>query len=219
MGASSMSRLHEMDMRKMLPSSIAHDSNIQALAEILTMQLLDLIPSINLVTLLPNLSRLSDDVVDELAWHFHVDFHDQTASRRERENLIYQSIAWHRKKGTIGLVEESIAAIYDESKVVENWEYDSGEPYKFKLQLTGAIMSPKTKSQVFEMLDCVKNVRSWCDGLEYIRSLVGEIVSVGGLVTVAGNVDILPNLGVGIELLPQHIFSGGVVSVYQSINV
>lgn len=214
-----MNRLESINVRNTLPSSISFDENVQALSEVLSIKLISLVPSIDTLTILPNLSKLPDAVVDELAWHFHVDFYDATKTRAEREELVYKSIAWHRIKGTPGALEEAIKSLYSEAKVLENWEYENGRPYGFKLLMEGYMVDKDTKAQILNVIDMVKNTRSWLDDLEYAHNIDGNIIYTGGQVSSANHSLIEPNLGLELEDLSVNAYTAATVFIMQEITI
>lgn len=174
-----MNKLDEFNMADILPTSIEEDENIQALAEIFTYEVLQLVPSINRLLLLPNLSKLPDAVLDHLAWQYHVDFYEQASTRHEKEQLIYQSLAWHRKKGTVGIVEDMAKLLTDYAEVTEYWDYD-GEPYHFKITIeSNENYDTDEVKRVVNAIEQVKNARSWLDGIEFRRFYEPKIY-VGG---------------------------------------
>lgn len=178
-----MSKIREIDVKKMLPSSIANDANIQAMAELFTSELLGLIDNIDLLSILPNLSKQSDDVLDQMAWNLHVDFYNQDAPREEREKLIYQSIAWHRRKGTPSAVEDMVTAIYATAEVDEWYQYD-GEPYHFRVNVYGdAVTDAEQLVKLQNSVHSVKNVRSFFDGFNFINvaNTTVSVVTVPGM--------------------------------------
>ena len=166
-----MNDLYKFKLKDTLPSSIANDANVQALAEVVTLRLMALMPFVDRLTILSHLNELSTPILDELAWHLHVDFYDEAVAREQKIKLILSSIAWHRRKGTVGLVEEAIGELYSDCEVVENWDYDGGKPYHFKLQMSGYMMTPNILERVLRILEFVKNKRSWLDGIEFIRRI------------------------------------------------
>lgn len=170
-----MNNLSSINLKQTLPQSIAQDVKIQALAEAVTVELLEVVGKIDRLRILPNLSKLPEAVVDQLAWHFSVDFYDVTLPRATKEQLLYQSIAWHRRKGTVKVVEEMVSAVHSHGRVVENWDYD-GEPYHFKIVVEGEpITDPRALENLIYAISSVKNVRSWLDGIEYERGLNCDI--------------------------------------------
>lgn len=170
-----MNELSNLDLKLTLPESISNDINIQGLTEAAADRFIDVAAKIDLLRILANLSNLPEATVDQLAWHFSVDFYDVTLPREVKEQLLYQSIAWHRRKGTVKVVEEIVTAVHSTAQVIENWEY-GGEPYHFKIIVEGEpITNPQTLTTLKQAIDSVKNVRSWLDGIEYKRALTCDM--------------------------------------------
>ena len=214
-----MNDLYKFKLKDTLPSSIANDANVQALAEVVTLKLMVLMPFVDRLTILSHLNELSTPILDELAWHLHVDFYDEVVAREQKIKLILSSIAWHRRKGTVGLVEEAIGELYSECEVVENWAYDGGKPYHFKLQMSGYMMTPNIRERVLRILEFVKNKRSWLDGIEYVRAINSGGVYVGGIATAAGSAVAEPNLKIATGPQTQQLYIGGVITVHQFIHI
>ena len=170
-----MNELTGLSLRETLPYSIAGDLNIQGLSKAAAAQLIDVAEKTELILILPNLSLLPEAVVDQLAWHFSVDFYDITLPREAKEQLLYQSIAWHRRKGTVKVVEEIVTAVHSSAQVIENGQ-SGGQPYHFKVIVEGEpIEDTATLNTLKQAIDSVKNVRSWLDGIEYKRSLTCDV--------------------------------------------
>lgn len=214
-----MNNLYDFNLKDTLPSSIASDTKVQALAEVVTLRLIDLMPIVDKLTILSHLNELSTPILDEVAWRLHVDFYDEVATREQKIKLILNSITWHRRKGTVRLVEEAIGELYSECEVIENWDYEGGQPYHFKLQMTGYMMTPNIREKVLRILDFVKNKRSWLDSIEYVHDINSKGFYIGGLATSAGCVAVEPALKATIESQTQKIYIGGIANVYQVINV
>lgn len=214
-----MNNLYDFNLKDTLPSSIASDTKVQALAEVVTLRFIDLMPMVDKLTILSHLNELSTPILDEVAWHLHVDFYDEAATREQKIKLILNSITWHRRKGTVGLVEEAIGELYSECEVIENWDYEDGQPYHFKLQMTGYMMTPNIRDRVLRILDFVKNKRSWLDSIEYVHEINSEGVYIGGVTTSAGSAVIEPSLKITIEPQIQKVYIGGAATTYQIIHV
>lgn len=214
-----MNNLYDFNLKDTLPSSIDNDENIRVLAEVITLRFIDLMPVVDKLTILSHLNELSIPILDEVAWHLHVDFYDEAATKEQKIKLILNSITWHRRKGTVGLVEEAIGELYSECKVIENWDYESGQPYHFKLQMTGYMMTPNIRERVLRILDFVKNKRSWLDSIEYVHEINSEGIYIGGVTTSAGSAVIEPSLKITIEPQIQKVYIGGAATTYQIIHV
>lgn len=214
-----MNDLYKFKLKDTLPSSIANDASVQALAEVVTLRLMALMPFVDRLTILSHLNELSTPILDELAWHLHVDFYDEDVAREQKIKLILSSIAWHRRKGTVGLVEEAICELYSDCEVVENWGYEGGKPYHFKLQMSGYMMTPNIRERVLRILEFVKNKRSWLDGIEYVHAINSGGVYVGGIATAAGSAVAKPSLTIATGPQTQQIYIGGIVTVHQYIHI
>lgn len=214
-----MNDLYDFNLKDTLPGSITNDVNVQALAEVTTLRLMALMPFVDRLTILSHLNELSAPILDELAWHLHVDFYDEVATKDQKIKLILNSITWHRRKGTVGLVEEAISELYSECEVIENWGYEGGRPYHFKLQMSGYMMTPDIRERLLRILEIVKNKRSWLDGIEYVHNINSKGLYIGGLVTSAGYTSVDPALKSTIDPQTQNIYVGGVVTAYQFINI
>lgn len=171
--------MNNLSINELLPSSIKEDENIKVLATVLTKKLLAVADQIDTVRILANIDTLPTALLDLLAWQLHVDFYDTTYDRVKKKSLIYQAIAWHRRKGTVAVVKEIVTAVHSNAQVIENWNY-GGAPYHFKVVVNGSqIQDATTLNTLGQAINSVKNVRSWLDNIEYTRG-TGTTVYLGG---------------------------------------
>ena len=210
---------YTLKLKDTLPSSIRNDADIQVLAEVTTIRFMALMPFVDRLVILSHLNELGTSILDELAWHLNVDFYDDVVSREQKIKLILNSIDWHRRKGTVGLVEEAIGELYSDCEVIENWNYEESKPYHFKLQMTGYMMTENIREKVLRLLECVKNKRSWLDGIEYAHKINSGGMYVGGVATVAGSVIVEPNLKISTGPQTQQLYIGGLVTTNQVIHI
>ncbi len=174
-----------------VPNSINHDENIQAFSEIMNQVTVTSGNLIKMILLLPNLEYLPDDLLDELAWQWHVDAYLDTYSRSKKIKLIRNSISDHKIRGTPAAVEKVISAVFQSGKVVEWFEY-GGEPYHFRIRL---ITEPVPDIEVIENLNdtvqVTKNTRSWLDDVSFYREVYGSLV-LGLVISQHKTVEIYP---------------------------
>ncbi|MCR5175686.1 MAG: phage tail protein [Anaerovibrio sp.] len=153
-----------------LPESLNRD-NLREVAQVIDEKLHDLDALNELICLYPRIDELSSELVDALAIHFHVDFYDTTLPLAKRKALVKNSIKWHMRKGTKGVVKELIATVFDSADVEEWFDY-SGEPYHFRVNNIGSdIPREQGIDYIITAINSVKNTRSWLDGLNFTRSL------------------------------------------------
>ena len=104
-------------IKSTLPSSISQDRTVQNICDAIGLKLQELNRQAELVLLLPRLDELSETLIDELAWQYHVDFYDSSADITKKRALVKQAIAWHRRKGTPAVVEELCTTVFQSAQV------------------------------------------------------------------------------------------------------
>ena len=167
-----MVNITDKHIQNTLPNSISRDEKVQNISAVVEKLLHEINKETGYVLLLPRLDELSEQLIDELAWQFHVDFYDNNAAIEVKRDLVRNAIKWHRRKGTPYAVEAICQAAFKYCDLKEWFDYE-GEPYHFRIENIGSNMPDKTFIDV--LMDAIyktKNVRSWCDGLEFQRNLV-----------------------------------------------
>lgn len=155
-----MKELKNARLSETLPESILRDEKIKALAAGIDAELERLTAATREVMHLPRLDELTGRILDLLAWQFHVDFYTPlTLSDEIKRNIIRESIAWHRRKGTVSAVEDVNAMFSRKIKVQEWYEY-GGEPYWFRVT-TAPFKSEEELAEWTRRIYDAKNVRSW----------------------------------------------------------
>ena len=145
-----------------LPESITQDEKIVALAKALDEQLKLSSGSVAQTLHLPRLDKLSGDILDILAWQFHLDFYDSAIlSDKKKRNLIRQSISQHRRLGTRWAVQKVLQEFFEEPTLQE-----IGGFY-FRISSRGYTGTPEEEPMFWQMLNHSKNVRSWLAGLDF----------------------------------------------------
>ena len=162
--------VNSVKLHDILPSSLSADKTISDIIKSLDGIFSDIDKEIELIKLYENLDSQPTEVLDLLAWQYHVDFYDYSYSDDVKRNLIRQSIAWHRRKGTPSAVEDMVTTIYSSAEVQEWWEY-GGQPFHFKVNIYGEeITDPVSLNNLRDSVYAVKNARSVFDGFEFYAS-------------------------------------------------
>lgn len=152
------------DLLELQTSYLQQDTTIKALCSALTPYLEDINNSIKLAYLYGRIDELDENIIDELAWQFHVDFYESSLPLGTKRQLIKNSYRWHKIKGTPQAVEELTKTIFGgDSEVIEWFQYD-GEPYTFRVFVNIAALKDGLKT-FYKMLDTIKNKRSHLDSV------------------------------------------------------
>lgn len=163
-----------------LPESLNRE-NLRQVARLIDAKMYEINALSELVSIYPRIDELSSALVNALAIQFHVDFYDTTLPLNKRRALVKNSVRWHLRKGTKGVVQELVQTVFDSGVVKEWFEYD-GEPYHFRVDLLSAPqISLEDIDLVVRVINTVKNIRSWLDELGYRRDIAADRYYGGGI--------------------------------------
>ena len=152
-----------------LPSSIDKEP-IKSLAKTWDGMLAEFMKTSTLL-LWSSIDTESESVIDHLAYQLHVDDYDSGLPIETKREMVKNSIDIHRHKGTPYAVEKAVQTIYSDSKIEEWFEY-GGKPYYFKVTLITAPLTGKSDiDRLIRAINAAKNVRSWLEGIEFIRRI------------------------------------------------
>lgn len=176
-----MLELKNNALQRILPSSISGDATVKDIVQAISSRLAQLGEQAELVLILPRLKKLPEEIVDELAWQYHVDFYDVAADITKKRELVRKAIARHRYKGTPAAVEEVCSAAFDTAEVVEWYEY-GGEPYHFRVRMVQESIPDETAmAEMVKAVNSAKNTRSWLDSLVFCYRPKGTVCVVGAV--------------------------------------
>lgn len=176
-----MLELKDNALQRILPSSISGDATVKDIVQAISGRLAQLGEQAELVLILPRLKKLSEEIVDELAWQYHVDFYDVSADITKKRELVRKAIARHRYKGTPAAVEEVCSAAFDTAEVLEWYEY-GGKPYHFKVRMVQeSIPDEAVMAEMVKAINSAKNIRSWLDSMTFYYRPEGKIYTAGVL--------------------------------------
>lgn len=170
-----MNKITPKPLSETLPYAIARNTRAKHIAASVDSQLKAVYDNLDSILILPNLGRLPENMLDSLAWQYHVDFYSQRLDVEKKRALIRSAIRNHRIKGTPAAVEAVVKAAFKSGRVFENWEYGA-EPYHFQVRLIEeACQEEIVVTELLQAIDATKNVRSWCDGLYFYRESKADI--------------------------------------------
>ena len=168
------------------------------------------------VLIYPAIDMLGSELINTLAIQMHCDFYDDTLPLAVRRNLVKNSIAWHRIKGTPAAVEQMIQTVY-QTGVVEEWFDYGGEPFFFKVNLGDSQITTQKIKNLIKMINVSKNVRSWLEVLRFSKSI--DITRyLGCFADVHKKYEIIPGIVQGGDI-SSSIFIGGHNEIHHSADV
>ena len=167
-----MTKLDALSMLDILPQSIKDDKDIEALSKAIDTQMQQVTKEIAATILLPRIDELSEDIVDFLAWQFHVDFYEPLGLDLDKKrSLVKNSISWHRRKGTKSVLEEMLQILFLKDFELEEWYEYGGEPYFFRLNTKDRIESEQKYNEMIRAIYELKNTRSWLESFKVTKDV------------------------------------------------
>jgi len=185
-----MQNVRNFDLLSLIPPSIRGDSQVIASCKALEGELQAVSMAIDNILIISKMDTLPESVIDNLAWQWHVDFYDDTMTIDIKRELVKNAIAWHRRKGTPAIVQEYVSTVLSAGVVSEWFDY-AGEPYHFKISTDQIITDVSLYDRLLAVVNAVKNVRSWLDGVSIKRKWSGNMY-VGGALYRGQNLTIGP---------------------------
>ncbi len=176
-----MRSIYQPKLTEILPDSLLNDDKLRAAAQALDVELEKLSADVRQVSHLPRLNELSGKILDYLLEQFCADFVEPLfLGDTEKKNLIRNSIAWHRRKGTVASVEELAANIFRNVVIEESKDY-GGEPYRFKINTHGFKGTGDDFKTFLRMIDVAKNVRSHLEKIivDYSDTVTPTFIKAG----------------------------------------
>ena len=158
--------IRSISLLDILPENLLQDKQVNAAARALDGELQKVSEAVRETLILSRIDELPETVLDLLAWQWHVDFYEPVGMDiGTKRNLIRESIAWHRIKGTPAAVERLLSTVFGKTTVEEWYEYD-GEHHTFRLSINGegAFDEKRTINELMDALESSKNKRSHLGG-------------------------------------------------------
>lgn len=161
---------------EIVPSSIRDDPQVISACEAIDAELraiYDCTASVpGGILFWPNVEQQVPPLLDMLMWEMHVDHYQNVEgdplTTAKKQELISESIDWHRHKGTPWAVNEMLKVLFSQGRVTEWYQY-GGRPYYFRIAFEGDVTGVQF-DRILEAVYAVKNVRSWLDTPAFITT-------------------------------------------------
>lgn len=169
--------LKNINIIDLLPSSISGDGTFKASAEAINKHVQDISIEIDKLYVLSRIDELEEPLLSHLAYRFKVDFWDNGDSIQVKRDLIRNSIAWQKRKGTPGAIEDLLTYKTGGKAVVIEWPEYGGEEYHFKVNID--VQNQGVTGDIYDKVDALvnkaKNERSCFDSVTLSLTAKGSI--------------------------------------------
>ncbi len=151
--------ISKQDILRTLPPVLKKDKCFAALGEVIAEQLVKNRELSDRTIIYPAIDKLSEDVLDALAYDLNVSWYDYEGSLSEKRKTIQECMQVHQYKGTKYAVETALRSVYETIRVTEWFEY-GGEPYHFKVIIYDSSNDKEKRARVLAKVQYYKNLRS-----------------------------------------------------------
>ncbi|RTQ95599.1 phage tail protein I [Lysinibacillus telephonicus] len=161
--------IYEVQLMDLLPESLKNDPDIIAASKAVDLGFSVVVNAVDKSLILPRIDQLESDVLDHVAYFFHVDFYDRSLDIETKRKLIKESVYIHQIKGTPAAVEILIETLFDEGTVEEWFDY-GGNPYRFRVVTSNQSVTQERAEEFLRALNTVKNTRSHLDSVIILQT-------------------------------------------------
>jgi phage tail P2-like protein len=147
-------------IKEILPYNLLQDDAVEKIADAVDEKLKEILSEIPLVLIYSRIDELSENILDLLAWQFHVEGYELAETDEEKRAVIKKAIELHRYKGTKWAVKKALENIGITAEIVEWFESGgTGEPFTFNIKLSFE-KDVQNLNSLISLINEYKNVRS-----------------------------------------------------------
>ena len=158
--------LEVISLRDIIPRSIGQDENVKAIISAIDPEFQKVSQDTREAFIISRINELPENVVDLLAWQWHVDFYEPDLPISTKRELVLESIKWHRKKGTKASIESALKKL-GFVPTIKEWFEIGTEPHTFEVyghykdnDLKVDFLGPDTDEILTRVIEITKPARS-----------------------------------------------------------
>ncbi len=181
-------KLNDLDLLEFLPAFMQDDITACGFAYAVQRQLDKVVSQIDYSQIYARINKLSETILDELAWQFNIPEYSSTLDVTTKRLLIKKCFKTHKQRGTAEAVEQVISDIFGDGYVEEWFEY-GGDKYHFRVVTSNQSV---TGDQAEMFVDAVNKVKRGSTVMDTVivdisaelSAYYGSILQVGDFYTV-----------------------------------
>ena len=158
--------LEALSLRDIIPPSISGDRNVQAIVGATDPHIQEVSRSIREAFILSRINELPENVVDLLAWQWHVDSYEPDLPIATKRELVLDAIMYHRRKGTKSAVKSALEKL-GFVPTIKEWFEIGTKPHTFEVyghyrdnDLKVDFLGPDTDEILTRVVEITKPARS-----------------------------------------------------------
>lgn len=135
------------------------DPEVQALSHAIKLGVYMLINNAEKAMVYCGVDYLDGSTLDLLAAELRTQYYNTSYPVEKKRELVKNTLLWHQRAGTAGVVNDLVKTVYGEDAVISEWFEYSGEPYTF-MASSHDQLSPESIAAFNDILKNAKNIRS-----------------------------------------------------------
>lgn len=165
----------DSDFTKYLPQPLTHDPKMIALAKAAASELMTVSGAVENVLIYSRIDTLPEEVVDILAYDFHVDWYDQSYPLEVKRRILKGSVKVHKKMGTKYAVESVLQSLHPDSRIEEWFQY-GGHPHCFQVVINADRQEYEINlEQIVRSINLYKRLSSHLEAIRLERRKKGRL--------------------------------------------
>ncbi len=161
--------LANCDFSKLLPLWMREDDTDKSLTESINAVAKDFASRAAGLSKWTDIDNMTEEQLDQMAWELNVSWYQHNANIHKKRDIIKNAKKIHRKLGTKWAMEQVLTIYFEESKVLEWYQYD-GTPGHFKIQTYNTATVDSDAERFLAILDDVKRYSQILDDIEVLSS-------------------------------------------------
>lgn len=220
--------LQSIEMRRLLPAFMQRQTDDTAIAESLSAAVRAAAGNIARLSTWDALDTLSEGELDSLADECMVGWYDKRLNIEQKRAILADSDKMYMRLGTLAACEQIVTDIFGKSTIREFWEYSTGKPHHFAIEVEDAsTLSAEAEAKLIRMMSHVQRRSQWLDYIlattrtaqpfragvhlakmmdMHIRTRLRPLAAT----TTAGGDDALPHW---VQIAPHHLAAAPLLAV------
>ncbi len=163
-----------------LPENLSSQLEVQAFAYACHRQMVKLCEAADRTRIYAALQTAPVEILDYLALELQTPCYEMTFPLETKRRLIFQTMPYHMKMGTTGMVNSIICAIFGAGYIKEFFEAGL-DPHHFTVHVTGAEETTNPTANLRDVLEQVKRKSQWLDAVELEFATMEQVERFGGV--------------------------------------
>ncbi|WP_372713226.1 phage tail protein [Ilyobacter sp.] len=159
-----MTKIADLDFTSLLPEHLRQYDNIKSMTKIFENQVKEkILPKIPQLFMYKDFENMDEDLLDELAISWHVDFYDEQLIKSKKAAMVSNSYISHLGKGTEASLQDALDDVFGGIEILKWFQYGV-DPFTFKLIVDNSVPTPEEVDRIYEMANHYKGARDHITG-------------------------------------------------------